>query len=76
MDVFLEAIRGQKPKYDVTMELKFAQKKEKKSSKTVLDEAETQLKGYLNTPKFNVRTNLKSFCVGVVGDKLVWKEVI
>ena len=75
MDVFLEAIRGQKPKYDVTMELKYAQKKDKKSTKTVLAEAETQLKGYLNTPKFNTRTNLKSFCVGVVGDKLVWKEV-
>ena len=75
MDVFLEAIRGQKPKYDVTMELKYAQKKEKKSAKTVLAEAETQLKGYLSTPKFNTRTNLKSFCVGVVGDKLVWKEV-
>jgi hypothetical protein len=75
MDVFLEAIRGQKPKYDVTMELKYAQKKEKKSTASVLAAAETQLKGYLNTPKFNTRTNLKSFCVGVVGDKLVWKEV-
>ena len=75
MDVFLEAVRGQKPKYDVTMELKYAQKKEKKTAKTVLAEAETQLKGYLNTPKFNTRTNLKSFCVGVVGDKLEWKEV-
>jgi hypothetical protein len=75
MDVFLEAIRGQKPKYDVTMELKYAQKKEKKSAATILAAAETQLKGYLNTPKFNTRTNLKSFCVGVVGDKLVWKEV-
>jgi hypothetical protein len=75
MDVFLEAIRGQKPKYDVTMELKYAQKKEKKTAKTVLAEAEMQLKGYLDTPKFNTRTNLKSFCVGVVGDKLVWKEV-
>ena len=75
MDVFLEAIRGQNPKYDVTMELKYAQKKEKKSAKTVLAEAETQLKGYLSTPKFNTRTNLKSFCVSVVGDKLVWKEV-
>ena len=29
----------------------------------------------MNTPKFNTRTNLKSFCVGVVGDKLTWKEV-
>jgi Predicted AAA-ATPase/PD-(D/E)XK nuclease superfamily len=75
MDVFLEAIRGQKPKYDVTMELKYAQKKEKKSAASVLAAAETQLKGYLDTPKFNTRTNLKSFCVGVVGDKLVWKEV-
>ncbi len=75
MDVFLEAVRGQKPKYDVTMELKYAQKKEKKSATSVLAAAETQLKGYLNTPKFNTRTNLKSFCVGVVGDKLVWKEV-
>ena len=75
MDVFLEAIRGQKPNFEVTMELKFAQKKGK-SMTTLLDEATTQLQGYLQTPKFNTRTNLKSFCVAVVGNKLEWRELI
>jgi hypothetical protein len=74
MDVYLEAIRGQQPNFEVTMELKFAQKKAK-SMETLLEEAATQLKGYLQTPKFNTRTNLKSFCVGVVGNKLSWKKL-
>ena len=74
MDVYLEAIRGQQPNFEVTMELKFAQKKAK-SMETLLAEAAIQLKGYLQTPKFITRPNLKSFCVGVVGNKLAWKRL-
>ena len=75
MDVYLEAMYGQKPNFEVTMELKFAQKKSKISLTTLLKEAATQLQGYLATPKFNTKPNLKSFCVAVVGDKLEWKEL-
>ncbi len=75
MDVYLEAIRGHKPNFEVTMELKFAQKKGK-SMTTLLAEAETQLRGYLQTPKFNTRPNIKSFCVAVVGNKLEWRPLV
>jgi hypothetical protein len=33
------------------------------------------LKQYLDTPKFNTRTNIKPFCVVVVGDKLEWQPL-
>jgi hypothetical protein len=74
MDVYLEAIRGQKPKFEVCLELKFAQKKGK-SMAALLNEAAVQLKKYLQTPKFNTRPNIKSFCVAVIGEKLEWKEL-
>ena len=74
MDVYLEAIRGQKPTYEVAMELKYA-KKGKKSATALFKEATTQLTQYLQTPKFSSRTNIKSFCVVVVGDKLEWREL-
>jgi hypothetical protein len=75
MDIFLEAIHGQKPTYEVAMELKYLKKGGKKASNTLLQTAVTQLQGYLDTPKFNFRTNIKSFVVVVAGDKLVWKEM-
>jgi Predicted AAA-ATPase/PD-(D/E)XK nuclease superfamily len=75
MDVFLEAIRGQKPKYDVTMELKYAPKGGKVAVETLFREGTTQLQGYLNSPKFNTRTNLKSFVIVVVGQKLEWRSL-
>jgi hypothetical protein len=75
MDVFLEAIRGQKPTYEVTMELKYAPKGGKIATNTLLKEASTQLQGYLDTPKFNTRTNIKSFVVVVVGYKLEWRPL-
>ena len=75
MDVYLEAMYGQKPNFEVTMELKFAQKKAKISQSALLKEAATQLQKYLETPKFSTKPNLKSFCVAVVGDKLTWKEL-
>jgi Predicted AAA-ATPase/PD-(D/E)XK nuclease superfamily len=75
MDVFLEAIRGQKPQYEVTMELKYAPKGGKTAIETLFKEATVQLQGYLDTPKFNTRTNIKSFLVVVVGHKLEWRPL-
>jgi hypothetical protein len=73
MDVFLEAIRGQKPQFEVAMELKYAPKGGKTAVATLFKEASVQLQGYLDTPKFNTRTNIKSFVVVVVGHKLEWR---
>jgi hypothetical protein len=73
MDVFLEAIRGQKPQYEVTMGLKYVKKAGKKAIDTLLKAAKVQLQGYLDTPKFSTRTNIKSFVVVVAGDKLEWR---
>jgi hypothetical protein len=73
MDVYLEAIRGQKPTYEVTMELKYAKKSMKKNKEIIFKEAAEQLQGYLDTPKFNERSNIKSFIVVVIGDKLEWR---
>jgi hypothetical protein len=73
MDVFLEAIHGQKPQYEVTMELKYVKKAGKKATDTLLKAAKVQLQGYLDTPKFSTRTNIKSFVVVVAGDKLEWR---
>jgi Predicted AAA-ATPase/PD-(D/E)XK nuclease superfamily len=75
MDVFLEAIRGQKPQYEVTMELKYVKKAGKKAVDTLLKAAKVQLQSYLDTPKFNTRTNIKSFVVVVAGDKLAWQPL-
>jgi Predicted AAA-ATPase/PD-(D/E)XK nuclease superfamily len=75
MDVYLEAIRGQKPPFEVAMELKYVQKGGKKAIDTLLKAAKVQLQGYLDTPKFNTRTNLKSFVVVVAGDKLEWRAI-
>jgi hypothetical protein len=76
MDVFLEPIRGQKPNFEVAMELKYAQKSTKKNKETIFKAASEQLKTYLETSKFNTRPAIKSFVVVVVGDKLEWREVI
>ncbi len=76
MDIFLEAIKGQKPQFEVTMELKYVPKAGKKAIDTIFESASTQLQGYLNTPKFNARTNIKSYVVVVAGDKLMWRELV
>jgi Predicted AAA-ATPase/PD-(D/E)XK nuclease superfamily len=75
MDVYLETIRGQKTQFEITMELKYAPKGGKKAIDTLLNAAKVQLQGYLDTPKFNTRTNLKSFVVVVAGDKLEWRAI-
>lgn len=73
MDVFLEAIRGQKPNFEVAMELKYAPKGGKMATATLFKQAAEQLQMYLNTPKFNTRTHIKAFVVVVVGYKLEWR---
>ncbi len=73
MDVYLEAIRGQKPQFEVTMELKYVTKAGKKAVNTLFETASAQLQSYLDTPKFNTRSNIKSFVVVVAGDKLEWR---
>ncbi len=75
MDIFLEAIRGQKPNFDVTMELKYVKKAGKTATNTLLKTASEQLQAYLDAPKFNTRTNLKSFVVVVAGEKLTWRKL-
>jgi Predicted AAA-ATPase/PD-(D/E)XK nuclease superfamily len=75
MDIYLEAIRGQKPNFEVTMELKYAKKSTKKNKEIIFKEAAEQLQGYLDTPKFKVRSNIKSFVVVAVGDKLEWQKL-
>ncbi|MEN9610567.1 MAG: hypothetical protein RLZZ628_1381 [Bacteroidota bacterium] len=75
MDVYLEAIRGQKPQFEVAMELKYVQKGGKKAIDTLLKAAKMQLQGYLDSAKFNTRTNIKSFVVVVAGDKLEWRAI-
>jgi Predicted AAA-ATPase/PD-(D/E)XK nuclease superfamily len=75
MDVFLEAIQGQKPNFEVAMELKYLPKGGKVAINSTFEAASTQLKDYLDTPKFNTRPNIKSFVVVVAGKKLEWREL-
>ncbi len=75
MDIFLEPILGQKPNFEVAMELKYVAKAGKKAVNTIFENATHQLKNYLDTPKFNTRTNVKSFVVVAAGDKLEWREI-
>jgi hypothetical protein len=75
MDVFLEPIRGQKPNFEVAMELKYAQKSTKKNKENIFEAASVQLRAYLETPKFNTRTTVKPFVVVAIGDKLEWREL-
>ncbi len=75
MDVYLEAIRGQTPQYEVAMELKYVPKAGKTAINTLLKAASVQLQGYLDTPKFNTRTNIKSFVVVVAGEVLEWRPL-
>ena len=57
------------------MELKYAQKGGKVATNTLFKDAAVQLQGYLNTPNFNTRTNIKSFVVVVIGHKLEWRPL-
>ena len=74
VDVFLEAIKGYKPACEAAFELKYLKKKDSKSIKTAMAEAEIQLKDYLMTKKFVPRETIKGFIVVVKGNVLHWRE--
>ena len=82
-DVFLEAIRGYEPTYQVAFELKYLKKGDKnEKDKTIndadiqklMDKAEMQLTDYMVTKKFITRKGLKGIVVVCHGDKLIWRE--
>jgi hypothetical protein len=81
-DIFLEAIRGYDPNYQVAFELKYIKKKDKNEAdkkiddadiQALLDKAEIQLTNYMITKKFLDRKGLKGFVVICHGDTLIWR---
>jgi Predicted AAA-ATPase/PD-(D/E)XK nuclease superfamily len=75
MDVFLEAIGGYKPNYEVAFEFKYLKKGEAKALNTKLSEAVTQLEAYLQTPLFDGKTTVKAWAVVVAQNKIHSKMV-
>ena len=75
VDIFLETIKGYKPNYEIGIELKYVKKGDKRNINALLDEAETQLREYMTTYKFNLRANVKAFVVVAQGYKLTWRAV-
>lgn len=74
VDVFLEAIRGYNPDYQIAIELKYIKKNESTSVPQLLEKAKNQLTDYLVSKKFVTRKGLKGFVVIVKGDELIWHE--
>ena len=81
-DIFLEAIRGYDPNYQVAFELKYIKKKDKNEAdkkiddadiQALLDKAEIQLTNYIITKKFMDRKGLKGFVVICHGETLIWR---
>ena len=81
-DVFLEAIRGFDPKYQMAFELKYLKKGDKnEADKTIddkdiqklLDKAEIQLTNYMVSKKFLDRKGLMGIVVICQGDNLIWR---
>jgi hypothetical protein len=81
-DIFLEAIRGYDPNFQVAFELKYIKKKDKNEAdkkiddadiQALLDKAEMQLTNYMITKKFLDRKGLKGFVVICHGDTLIWR---
>jgi hypothetical protein len=82
-DIFLEAIRGYDPNYQIAIELKYIKKTDKKADYKKLEDAdvqklfsqaEEQLTNYMVTKKFTDRKGLKGFVLICHGDKLIYKE--
>jgi hypothetical protein len=81
-DVFLEAIRGFEPKYQMAFELKYIKKSDKneadktiddKDIQKILDKAEVQLTNYMVSKKFLDRKGLKGIVLVCQGDNLIWR---
>lgn len=75
MDIFLETVRGYTVNYEVALELKYLPKAGSKLLGSTFKTAIDQLNGYLETPKFNSRTNIKAWVIVCVGAKVHWKMV-
>jgi Predicted AAA-ATPase/PD-(D/E)XK nuclease superfamily len=82
-DVFLEAIRGYDPQFQMAFELKYLKKGDKNEAdkkiedpdiQKLLDKAETQLTDYMVSKKFITRKGLKGIVVICHGDNLIWRE--
>jgi Predicted AAA-ATPase/PD-(D/E)XK nuclease superfamily len=82
-DVFLEAIRGYDPQFQMAFELKYLKKGGKNEAdkkiedadiQKLLDKAETQLTDYMVSKKFIARKGLKGIVVICHGDNLIWRE--
>ncbi len=82
-DIFLEAIRGYTPTYQMAFELKYIKKKDKNKKddmvkdediQKLMDKAEIQLTDYMISKKFITRNGLKGIVVVCHGDKLIWRE--
>jgi Predicted AAA-ATPase/PD-(D/E)XK nuclease superfamily len=75
IDIYLEAMGGYKPKYEIAFELKYLKKKDPQDVKDVLETAEAQLKKYLVAKKYIHRKNLRGFAVVVKNEDIFWKEI-
>jgi hypothetical protein len=75
IDIYLEAMHGYKPKYEIAFELKYFKKKDTVDVNDALAAAEVQLKKYLVTKKYIHRKNLRGFAVVAKNEDIFWKEI-
>jgi Predicted AAA-ATPase/PD-(D/E)XK nuclease superfamily len=75
IDLFLEAIRGYEPKYEIALELKYFKKNETPDIEKEFTLAEAQLRKYISSEKFSSRPSVKAFVVVGVGPKVEWREI-
>jgi hypothetical protein len=75
VDIYLEAMRGYKPTYEIAFELKYFKKKDTVDVNDALAAAEVQLKKYLVSHKYIHRKNLRGFAVVAKNEDIFWKEI-
>jgi hypothetical protein len=75
IDIYLEAMRGYKPNYEIAFELKYFKKKDPTDMDDALAVAEVQLKQYLVSKKYIRRKNLRGFVVVVQNEEIFWKQI-
>ncbi len=73
-DIFLERMADRPVHFDIVLELKYVKKSAKKTLKTVVAEAETQLTEYMTSERFN-RPDVRGYYVVFLGGEVhAWKE--
>ncbi len=68
-DIFLERIPDRKINYEVVLELKYVKKSKEDTLEKTIEEAQTQLNGYMTTERFS-RPNVKGFYIVFLGGKM------